>query len=1007
MSHHVSSLDGSANGRPLFHFDAKGRVLSRSVLARVLIAAALFLLVVVGARIPSSTLPGVASARAAADGAEGRVLLEDQTTSASQTFQNPDGTLTTELDSGPVRFEKPNGDWVDIDNTLVERGGQWVPKASPLDISFSAGGDGAFVEIARVGGDSVALGWPSDLPTPIVEGATLTYPDAVPGGDLVVTALSTGFTHSVVLYERPDLGMGLEIPIPINLEGTKVTQAADGGLKISSPDDGPLRAPAPRMWDADLGSDGLPSATEPVEVSLEHTKLATTMTLEPAAEFLNDPATTYPVTIDPTYTTVDPTDNGDTFINNGSYTAGTDTWGWDTLRSGTQNSGTTVARSYLDFPTLDLAGKTLVSATLQARVVGSLSCTNGTTVAYRITSPWHLTTSTTDPNRLTWANQPSIDSSYAPQYWLPHGGPAGSACAAHGWATWNVLPSVTAWKAGGTATQLGFRLQAATPTANGSFREFRSVNGTTGVDTYYPRLIVTYNSYPDTPTNVTMTPGADGVIGSVTPTISANVTDPDGGDVKARFNIYSGSTMIWYGDGSTVASGGVSELTVPEGVLTNGAQYTLKAYGNDGSLYSGANATAGGYVPIPFGVDTALIPDDPDPAAPMMTTYGVDEYQLADLQAIATSEDITVQQAVDRYGWQPAFADAAEAAAALSPETFAYADAGTGPNPEPEIVFTDEVPVGAADLVEDLPVAVDLEDGAPYSADELDALAYNATDAILDTVGDGSTVVSTANPVTGTVSAAVNMVGSTRPTVTAMRSAALTSIEEEQPNIDVPGVEVTVVDDPVGTDDTLRGGHEISSSTHTCTSGFPVKEDSTNKWGLLTARHCDNDSTWYGSVKGALKNASMFLDWKYGDIQYHRSTGEQVGKSFYYSPTNYRTIQGIKKPVIDMKVCLYGQTSKGTIDNTLMSTCSHIKNLGQSKGTKVGGEKVTIGGLVETYDYVSEGGDSGGPWYIGGYAVGINQGSMGCGFLWNSSCGVFTPIKGNEGRGSFNVHLWH
>ncbi|MGO4255361.1 hypothetical protein [Marmoricola sp. RAF53] len=571
----------------------KDLVLTRSVLGSFGAAVAALALAAAGAGVSyAASPPQAASFSPAESRSEGRILIPDDTTDSSQTFQNPDGTVTTELDSGPVRFQESDGDWTKIDTSLVERDGRWVPKAAPIEISFSPGGDQEFVQVERNGGDSVSLGWVDELPEPTVDGATLTYRNAVDGGDLVVTALPNGFSHSIVLRDRPEAGTPLEIPIPVALDGTRIAEATDGALRISSSEDEALRAPAPRMWDADLGADGLPASTEPVEVSVERSGSSATLTLEPDAGFLEDPDTAFPVTVDPTYTTVDPTDNGDTFIDNGSFTEGTATWGWDTLRSGTQNSGATVARTYLDFPTIDLANKALVSATLKARVVGSPSCTNGTTVASRITSAWHLSTDTNDSGRLRWAKQPTIDTSYEPQYWLPHGGPAGSACAAHGWATWNVLPSVTAWQSGGPASQYGFQLRAATTTANGSFRQFRSVNGTTSGDTYWPRLIVTYNTPPSTPTDLTIDPSVGTVVGSVTPTISARISDPDTGNVQAIVSITEGAEEIWSNTSEPAAGPRTASVEIPYGVLEVGHEYTVHVRASDGSLTSAGEAGA-------------------------------------------------------------------------------------------------------------------------------------------------------------------------------------------------------------------------------------------------------------------------------------------------------------------------------------------------------------------------------------------------------------------------------
>ena len=87
------------------------------------------------------------------------------------------------------------------------------------------------------------------LPEPVLEGATATYPDVVPGGDLVVTATSTGFTHNVVLRERPTKPVAFTIPVAA--QGAELAQDPSGGLQVATPAGKTLvEAPAPVTWDA-------------------------------------------------------------------------------------------------------------------------------------------------------------------------------------------------------------------------------------------------------------------------------------------------------------------------------------------------------------------------------------------------------------------------------------------------------------------------------------------------------------------------------------------------------------------------------------------------------------------------------------------------------------------------------------------------------------------------------------------------------------------------------------
>ncbi|MBB6568943.1 hypothetical protein HPO96_13245 [Kribbella sandramycini] len=70
------------------------------------------------------------------------VEIADRTTETSQTFANPDGTLTTELSNEPVRVRQ-SGTWRAADATLEFRAdGSVGTKAAVSRISLSGGGAG-------------------------------------------------------------------------------------------------------------------------------------------------------------------------------------------------------------------------------------------------------------------------------------------------------------------------------------------------------------------------------------------------------------------------------------------------------------------------------------------------------------------------------------------------------------------------------------------------------------------------------------------------------------------------------------------------------------------------------------------------------------------------------------------------------------------------------------------------------------------------------------------------
>lgn len=523
---------------------------------------------------------------------------------STRVFANPDGSWTADTASGPQRVRDEEGEWEPVDTTLVKVGDRVVPTASVVEMSLSAGGDKVFADAVPVEGaakDELAWRWPTVLPEPVLDGSTATYVDAVPGGgDLVVTATPTGFTHNIVLHEVPAslTGAGAtasEAPVfevPVVTPGAKLEAAADGSLEVvdqtgSGKGDDVATAPAPLMWDSSVDPASGDPVVEQVGVSVENTTASNgtaigTIALAPSAEFLTDPDTVYPVTIDPTFQLIT---SFDTWISTNYPTSQS---GSTILRAGTKD-GVNKARSFLVFPgdaTWD--GTQIVSANLIMRNITAGSCTAGALHAARITEAWWSSS-------LTMSNQPAV-SSPATSYSPAHGG--GASCPADE-ATWDVKALVQGW-ADNTYSNHGIRVAAAVESNANTFREYRSLEH--GIDR--PRIVTTYNRYPNKPSSFSVSDSTGSWVRSRNPKLSAVVSDPDGGAIKARFNVYnSAGTLVYSANGTTVSSGGTSVLTLPANQLAEGTTYTIRAFSYDGNVLSGKGTTAGSLAAV-LAVDT-------------------------------------------------------------------------------------------------------------------------------------------------------------------------------------------------------------------------------------------------------------------------------------------------------------------------------------------------------------------------------------------------------------------
>ena len=500
-----------------------------------------------------------------------RVEDLSQRTETTVVFANPDGTWTAESVSEPERVQDEAGVWHEVDTTLVADAAGLAPTRAASDLRLSAGGDRVFAAITQAG-KRLEWRWPTTLPEPAVDGDTATYPDALPGvGDLVVTATTSGFTHNLVVHERPS--GPVEVTIPVVTDGADLVESPSGEIAVETTNGNTLVAASqPLMWDSSEDADGDPAVAE-VDASVGETPAGTpTLTLTADEEFLADPGTVYPVTVDPAFTT---NPSVDTWVQSADGTSSHTSD--EELRVGTNDAGAHKSRSFLKFANIDSgwAGRRIITAQLLLRNFYSDSCTNHEIRAERISQDWTAT-------NLTWANQPNVGNMYD-SYFKAQG--SNSNCP-DGDATWSVTNMVTDWAKGDP--NHGIRLKAVNETSNNSWRKYRSDNyGTAGVR---PRLVVTYNTPPNLPTNLAISPCLDDcsprVTPTLTPTLSAKGSDADPGTtLTEEFQVATtaSTTPIGSGTATGVASGSTGSWTVPAGVLADNTGYRFRVRAKDPS----------------------------------------------------------------------------------------------------------------------------------------------------------------------------------------------------------------------------------------------------------------------------------------------------------------------------------------------------------------------------------------------------------------------------------------
>ncbi|MBI1379243.1 MAG: hypothetical protein GC157_17455 [Frankiales bacterium] len=578
---------------------------------------------------------------AAAQALRTPVIVDGLTTQYAQSTANPDGTVSVDQYAGPVRVQGSDGAWSPIDTTLAAAGDGWlVPKAGQDGVAFSPGGQSSdWQTLARSGSGSTAISylWRGPLPAPEVSGDTARYVAVVPGVDLVLTARNVGFEFSAVFTARPTAPVQLPFAVS-TVSGVSAKLDSSGSVVWSSKSGFVAQSSAARMWDARVGDDGAPlveasvasgmpaagSTTVPnvtlpdanvafpvlpvtpgqgpVPVGVSPSRVAgqglpgsaadvaavlATLpasargwVLSPSVSLLSDPATVFPVTVDPT---VSSNPDFDTYVLNGDTN---DESGSAYLRFGL--TGTGLARSFLQFTSSGIANTHIDSASLSLYEYDAPTC------SHKSWTVWHTGVAGTGTR---WTNQPTWYSQWATS--TDTLGYSGSCPSGRIYAD---VTSLMQSIASSGANTVAMGLRAASETDAFGRKGVYSMSYT-----YPPLLSVTYHHFPGPARKTAATPaavvGGTTYLGSLTPSFAPVLSDADGAQVRTHLKVLdsTGTTTLWDGY-SGYASPGDREpwLQIPSGILSNNTDYVFKLWGNDGTLDSPEVKT------IPATVDTTI-----------------------------------------------------------------------------------------------------------------------------------------------------------------------------------------------------------------------------------------------------------------------------------------------------------------------------------------------------------------------------------------------------------------
>ena len=236
----------------------------------------------------------------------------------SEVVALPEGGYKLTSSRLPVRVKKDNR-WVAVDDKLVRNpNGSYSPAAATVGLTFSGGGTGPLVTMGD-GRGAMSLTWPRPLPTPVIDGDTATYADVMPGVDLNLIAAPFGYKQLITVKtaeaaKNPALDA---MTMVARADGVKLSTQADGALVVTDEKGAVVMAgPQPYQWDATHSPD---SPTEENTGTGQATRVkvqsgpadgrvrpsSTEVVIRPDLAELRNPATTFPVRIDPSLSKID------------------------------------------------------------------------------------------------------------------------------------------------------------------------------------------------------------------------------------------------------------------------------------------------------------------------------------------------------------------------------------------------------------------------------------------------------------------------------------------------------------------------------------------------------------------------------------------------------------------------------------------------------------------------------------------------------------------------------
>lgn len=503
------------------------------------------------------------------------VQVDALTTEMATVQANPSGTVTWTTVLLPERVHQ-GGTWVPVDATLQQNSdGNYSPKASSEPLAFSGGGSSAPLVSMSSGKARLTFSWPGTLPTPMVSGPTITYPDVLKDVDLRLTANTRGgFSELIVVKSAQAAAAPALSTLELTTHATGVTVSDDGhdNLQAVAPSGQVVfSAPQPLMWDsttigttaqsklrAATADSANPTAAEaPVPgIGARVARVAddvsgTVVSLTPDKSLLTGANTQYPVYIDPTWNPHYATGGKQhyTEAQQGCPSAKN----YDSTQYGDPGVGYNSwsgcigdERSYfqLGIPST-VWGTHIVSATVDAKENYSASCSLSSDIKLYLTGAIGSGT--------TWNNRPALSSLLATKSFGP-------ACSSEPSGGFSVTSTIAKKAAAKDASWTFALVNSQESSSDGNYFK-RFANN--------PSMSIEYNHIPAKPASLATKFGTHSVgcgtatpypvigktLATTPPTLNAVVSDGDKDALAATYKYWVNSAAATTTASATVASG--------------------------------------------------------------------------------------------------------------------------------------------------------------------------------------------------------------------------------------------------------------------------------------------------------------------------------------------------------------------------------------------------------------------------------------------------------------------